>query len=125
MIHTLRTIHFLLFVYMFAPFMTFAEEEYVPLTKGGIPGVSDIGAMSMTELLNSFFTISVSIAAVLAVIMIAIGGFKYMTSESMFKTSGAKEQIMDAIIGLIIVLSAVLILSVINPDIVSLRIFEV
>jgi hypothetical protein len=68
--------------------------------------------------------IAIAVSAILAVIMIAIGGFKYMTTDSFFAISGAKEQIANAIIGLLIVLSAVLIMYTINPKIVQLDIFE-
>lgn len=105
------------------PYVAFSE-DYAPLTSGGIPKVTNIETLTITDMLNIFFGISVGIAAVLAVLMIAIGGFKYMTSESALKTSGAKEQISGAIIGLLIVLSAILVLSVINPEIVSLKLFN-
>jgi lysylphosphatidylglycerol synthetase-like protein (DUF2156 family) len=78
----------------------------------------------LTGLLNAFLVIAVAVSAILAVIMIAIGGFKYMTTESVFAISGAKEQIANAIIGLLIVLSAVLIMYTINPKIVQLDVFE-
>jgi len=64
------------------------------------------------------------VAAVLAVIMLAIGGFKYMTSESVFKIGGAKEQITGAIVGLLIVLASITILYTINPRLVEIRIFR-
>jgi hypothetical protein len=82
-------------------------------TSGGLSGF-----------LNNMLGLSVAIAAGLAIIMLAIGGFKYMTTDSVFSMGSAKEQIGDAIIGLLIVLLAVLLLSTINPDLVSLKIFN-
>lgn len=111
------------------PCVTFAQ-NFVPLSDdlenliGQSPGGGWVPGGGMSSLVNNFFGISVAVAAMLAVIMVAIGGFKYMTSESIFKTSGAKEQITNALVGLIIVLAAVVILSTINPDIVNLRLFE-
>jgi lysylphosphatidylglycerol synthetase-like protein (DUF2156 family) len=76
------------------------------------------------QALNMLFSVSIAVAAILAVIMIAIGGFKYMTSESVFNISGAKENIANAIIGLIIVLIAVILLDTINPEITNLNLFN-
>lgn len=126
MIYTLKKIVLTSFFWAFVPYITLAApgDDYVPLTSGGIPQVSNIQTLTITDMLNIFFGISVGIAAVLAVIMISIGGFKYMTSESALKSSGAKEQITGAVVGLLIVLGAFLILYVINPDIVSLDLFS-
>lgn len=98
-------------------------QDFVPLSRD--PGFLGLDSgVDMSVFLNRMFAISIAVAAVLAVIMIAIGGFKYMTSESVFNIGNAKEQIMNAIVGLIIVLSAILLLSVINPEIVTMGIFQ-
>jgi len=101
------------------PALAFAE--YVPLS----PSLPLIGRNfgDLNSLLNNLLTIAVAVAALLAVIMIAIGGFKYMTTDSVFAISGAKEQIANAVIGLLIVISAILILWTINPNIVNLNLF--
>ncbi len=123
----LKTI-ILLLISLITPLTLFANNKYVPLSPS-LPGVDATGYTYGTEhgmsgFINSLFGISVGVAAVLAVIMLAIGGFQYMTSESIFKTSGAKEKITNAIVGLIIVLASILIMSTINPSIVNLHIFE-
>lgn len=99
-----------------------ASAQYVPLS----PNLPLIGRNfgDLNSLLNNLLTISVAVAALLAVIMIAIGGFKYMTTDSVFQMSGAKEQIANAVIGLLIVISAILILTTINPNLVSLNLFS-
>lgn len=97
-------------------------QDYVPLTKGGIPLMTG-DTLDMQNLLNALLGLTVGIAALLAVIMLVIGGFEYMTTDSAFKMGNAKDRITNAIIGLLIVLAAVLILQTINPDIVSLNIF--
>lgn len=84
----------------------------------------DGSTASMSNLMNAFLSIAIVISAVLAVIMVAIGGFKYMTTDSVFQISGAKEQIANAIIGLLVVLMAILILWTINPQIVNLKLFD-
>ncbi len=114
-------------IFYIIPFVLNAQEEFIPLSKD-LPDAINMGSInhdSFVDLLNGLFGLSIIIAAILAVIMLAIGGFKYMTSDSVFKVGGAKEQIQNAVVGLIIVLASVLILSVINPEIVSLRLFQI
>ena len=117
---------------LFAFFLTYialfsvansALAQYRPLSRE-LPVIGENWEIGMVGLLNAFLGISVGIAAILAVIMLAIGGFKYMTSESVFKMGDAKEQIANALIGLLIVLSAVLILQTINPNLVSLEVLD-
>jgi len=110
-----------------APIATlYADDEYnlVPLSPN-LPLIGQgIGEQGPTELLNALLAISVVVAAMLAVVMVAIGGFKYMTTDSVFAMGNAKEQIANAVIGLLIVLCAILILNTINPNIVNLRLFD-
>jgi hypothetical protein len=114
-------------IFYIIPFVVNAQDEFVPLSKN-LPKAIDMQSYShnsFIDLLNGLFGLSIIIAAILAVIMLAVGGFKYMTSDSVFKVGGAKEQMQNAIVGLIIVLVSVLILSVINPEIVSLKLFQI
>ena len=91
--------------------------KYAPLSGPTLPGVP--ADPTLPQMLNAILGWSVGLAAILAVIMLAIGGFNYMTSESVFKMGDAKEKITNAIIGLLIVLGAVFFLGYINPDIIS------
>jgi len=90
---------------------------------GDLPVIGQNWA-SLPDIINAFLGLTVGVAAILAVIMLSIGGFKYMTSESMFRLGDAREQIANAIIGLLIVLAAVLILKTINPQLVSLNVLN-
>lgn len=121
--HTMTKKTIFIFISYLIPCVTLAQ-NFVPLS----PDIENMGytpgQTGMTNLINKFFGISIAIAAILAVIMVAIGGFKYMTNESAFRLGDAKEQITNAIIGLILVLAAVVILSTINPDIVNLNLFR-
>ena len=104
--------------------IAFAQDYYYPLSKD-LPLIGSRGIdTNLTTLTNNLLGISVGLAAALAVIMLSIGGFKYMTSESMFGMGSAREQITNAVVGLLIVLSAVLMLSYINPDLVKLKFFQ-
>lgn len=102
---------------------TLAGDSFVPLSPG-LPILGRAFSGDLTTLLNVLVGASVAVAAVLAVIMVAFGGFKYMTTDSMFAMGSAKEQITNAIVGLLIVLAAILILATINPNLVSMNLFN-
>lgn len=107
-----------------ASHVTFAEDgtKFITLAPD-IPHI-DGKFNDMPTLLNTLLFASVAIAALLAVIMVAIGGFKWMTTDSIFAIGDAKGQITDAITGLLVVLMAVLVLKTINPDLLNLDIFR-
>lgn len=70
---------------------------------------------SVNELIIRIINIILGIAAVVAVLMIIIGGFRYIISAGDEKqTSGAKKTIINAIIGLVIIILAFAIVSVVN-----------
>lgn len=58
---------------------------------------------------------------VLALLYLVIGGFMYMLTDTIFKKERAMQFIWGAIYGLILGLTAYLILNTINPDLVSLK----
>ena len=95
------------------PAVSFAQ--FSPLV--GIPGV-DPNA-DFNTYINVLYALSISIAALLAVIKIIIAGIKYMLSDVVTSKAEAKSDIQGALIGLLIVISAVLILTVINPQLVQ------
>lgn len=86
-------------------------QEYTPLV--GIPGVADPNS-DFSTYINSLYILSISIAALLAVIKIIIAGVKWMMTDVVTSKSEAKKDIRGALTGLLVVLSAVLILTVIN-----------
>jgi len=69
--------------------------------------------------LNLMIKLFIGICAVLAVIMIVMGGIQYMTSELISNKEEGKKRITQAIFGLLLALGAWLILSTINPDILK------
>lgn len=90
---------------------------YTPLEP--LPGMEGEG-ISLSGYLNRVFSLFIGICAVLAVLMIVISGFQYMTSgDSESARKEAKSRITGAIIGLLIALSSVLILETINPDLLN------
>ncbi len=75
---------------------------------------------NMGKYLESIFNLAIGIASVLAVLMIVIGGFKYITVEaSPYSVEEAKNQINGALLGLVLVLAAWLILNTINTNLVN------
>ena len=68
---------------------------------------------------NTIIKIAIGLCAVLAVIMIVIGGIQYMGDESIFGKTEAKSQITKAILGLLIALGSYAILNTINPDLLG------
>jgi hypothetical protein len=101
----------------FLPLLTFAQEtSYRPLTPFLIEGNFDTDASAIENLVNNLYALSITLAALLAVIKIIIGGVKWMMSDIVTSKEDAKKDIRTAVIGLLIVISAVLILTIINPQ---------
>lgn len=82
-------------------------------------GVPDLGGFSPSgfQFFGWLFFAAMGFAAVLALLMIVVGGVQYMVAAG--NTSGqgaAKKRISDALLGLVLALASVLILYTINPD---------
>jgi|GEM_PF-2617636 len=85
------------------------------------PGVTDVvDSKSLADFFNNLYKYLVGLAAVLAVIMIIWGGLEISTQDSISKQSDGKKKIQNAILGLVLVLSPVLVFSIINPRILNL-----
>lgn len=114
-----------LFTYGAAP-SAFAQpsgsgQEFVTL----VPSLPILGNQTtVPQLLNALFGISIAVAAMLAVLMFVIGGFRYMASEAMGSKGDAKNQMQSAVLGLFLVLASILILNTINPNLTQLNIFR-
>lgn len=98
-----------------------AEEGYQPLAPIQSGGTNLVDGTNLNSYLGGIFNLGIVVAAILAVIMIVVAGLEYMTSEAFTNKEAAKNKIKYAIIGLILALGSFLILSTINPDIVSGR----
>ncbi len=103
-----------------------ANREYVPLS-GTIPGLTDVRSdvenrERFASYLSNIYIWGVSIAVVLSIIMIILGGIQYMTTDSVSNKSDGKNKIKGAVVGLILALGSWLILNTINPQLVNLRV---
>jgi hypothetical protein len=96
------------------PTLGFAA-EYKPLV--GIPGIED--QLTFDSYINALYALSISIAGLLAVIKLIIAGLKWMLTGLVTTKQEAISDIQGAVFGLVIVLSAVVILNTINPNITS------
>ena len=107
-------------VLLLLPLLALAQEvaEFVPLI--GIPGLTDPSGYTTELYINILYVLAISIAAFLAVIKLILAGLKYMLTDVVPQKEGAKQDIRTALIGLFIVLTAVLILSTINPQLTNL-----
>ena len=85
-----------------------------------IPGTDNLGS-DLPGYVSALYKVALVIVTLSAVLMLTIGGFMYLTSAgNTASISSAKSIIYDSLIGLVIALSAWLILYVINPDLVNI-----
>lgn len=77
------------------------------------------GSVNLTRYLEGIIVVIISIAGVLAVVMIVVCGIKMMLSGSASGKSEAKECIWNAIFGLLIAIAAWALLFTINPDLLK------
>lgn len=69
---------------------------------------------------NNLYKYLIGIAAMIAVIEIIWGGLQISTQDSISKQGEGRERITQALLGLVLVLSPVLVFSIINPSILNL-----
>lgn len=74
---------------------------------------------ALGKYLNLMITVFIGLCAVLAVVMIVIGGIEYMTSELLSSKAAGRERMTNAVLGLLIALGAYALLYTINPDILQ------
>jgi len=92
--------------------------SYTPLA--GIRNLTQDGSnTNMLETLQFIFKWGIAIAVLLAVLMTIFGGIQYMTSDAIFNKEEGKHKIQSAIMGLLLALSAWIILYTINPRILE------
>ncbi len=97
------------------------------LEPGVISGLEDIPIDSpalLTTYLQNAFTTLIAFLAVASVIIIAYQGVRYSATGLLDKKNEARQQIRNAVLGLILALGSYLILRTINPDLVSLQIIS-
>lgn len=101
-----------------------AVEPFIDLSGTPFEDLFTSESGGLSNFFGSLFDVSISIGALLAVIMIAWSGWEWMTSDIVNTRNNAKKRLQNALIGLLMLLATVLILRQINPDIVSLKLFQ-
>lgn len=91
--------------------------DYEPLAP--LPGVPADQNVSLASYLTAMFRLFLGLAAVMAVLMIVVGGFQYMTTDAIQDKKDGKERIKNALWGLVLALAAVLILETVNPKLLE------
>ncbi len=102
----------------------FAQEtaSYVPMV--GVPGLQNAGNLSAQQYIEALYKLSITVGSMLAVIQIIFAGVQYMLTDVITSKSDAIKRIRGALFGLLILVSAVLILQTINPKLLNLNIFN-
>lgn len=97
--------------------------EFVPLTSvPGLTGTGDNQNRTLVDYLNVVFRFAIGVGALAAVLRITFAGIMYMTSEASVANKGkAREMITNSVLGLLLLLSVVVILQLINPNILNLN----
>ena len=107
----------------FAPH-ALADSSFVPLAP--IPGLTDaqttsvVNSDSLANFFNNLYRYLIGLAAALAVIEIIRGGLEVSTKDSVSQKTDGKHRIYQALLGLVLVLSPVVVFSIINPSILNL-----
>ncbi len=100
---------------------------FVALSKGFVPLSDNFAKLfggptpDLGSFINAAFRAALSLGAIFAVMRIAWAGFKYMTSDGGEGKSHAKEILGNVVIGILILMGIWLILTQINPQILSLK----
>lgn len=102
------------------PFLAFADDTFVSLTS--LPGINSlIGSPSLPSFVNNLYRLCIGAAALFAFVEIVWAGYLFMSnSDNISKNTKARQKIMNAIIGLVLVLSPYIVFSIINPKILDL-----
>lgn len=96
-----------------------AAEEYKLLE--ALPGFFNAGdTINFKQMISAIYKFGIWTVGIAAMFMIVVGGFMYVSSAGNTSVAGsAKNIIKDALVGLVVALSAYLFLYVINPDLVN------
>jgi len=110
-----RNFSFLIFCFLVLPSLV-AAADFVSMV--GIPGIPD-NSTDLNQYFNAIYRLSISLAALLAVVKIVMAGAKYMLTDIVPAKGEALADIKGALLGLLVILAAVLILGTINKNILN------
>lgn len=88
-----------------------------------IAGITISDKTTAAELIVYFFNIGIMIGSFLAVVMVLTSGFDYLTSSgNVSKLESAKKRLQNSTLGMVVLLGAYIILSSINPQLLTVKI---
>lgn len=97
----------------------------LPVLNVNIPGLqlkTEGGASTLlAQYIAAAYRYGISIVAIVSAIMFIYGAFLYLVFSTAGSVTQGKQIMLDAVIGMMLVLSAQLILRTVNPDLVSLK----
>jgi len=99
------------------PTVAFGNGDFVKLV--GIPNISP-SSLSTEDYVRALYKLAIGVGAMLAVLKLIGAGAKYITSDIITSKESAKKDIKNSILGLLVILSAVLVLQTINPALKNL-----
>ena len=76
---------------------------------------------NIAQYLSMAYNVGLGVAAILAVIFIMVGGFRYLSAAGGSGVEAGKDMIKNAVIGLVLAALSYTLLQTVNPDILSLR----
>lgn len=96
------------------------ERQTVPLrlsqSIGGTTVVNDLA-----DYIGLLYNFMIGFSAIAAVIMIVYGGFRYLVGSAGGDVQAGKQIVIDAVVGLFLVVAAYAILEIVNPNTLTLR----
>jgi hypothetical protein len=70
----------------------------------------------ISQYISAFYRFAAGAALIAAALMVIYGGFLYLLGSSLKSVTNGKEKIKDALIGMVLVLTSYLLLTIVNPD---------
>jgi len=93
---------------------------YDPMVR--LPGLPATGSISLSMYLVGLYNFLVSIVGIIAVMMMIIGGMRYISAAGSQTAIGdAKDMVSSAVTGLILAIFAWIIVAAINPDVLYIK----
>ncbi len=119
----MKKVLIILFLVLFAA--PLLAQAATPCTINRTADKVDVKPSDLPLCVNQIYIWSLGVASLLALLMIVIGGYYYMTSSgNAEQASKGTEMIWSSVIGLALLFGAYLLLSTINPDLVNFENFN-
>ena len=97
-----------------------SAQGYTPLVR--IPGLPATGEVNLSMYLVGIYNFLLSIVGIVAVMMLIVGGMRYITAAGNSAAIGdAKDIIQNAIVGLLLALLSWVFIATINPDVLYIK----